>query len=84
MKIEVGDTDDGSLDGAYCPQCNREEDDDGGIIEVDMEEPFQYYNYFCNAGCGFKVYVRIQHIIEEIELGETADEDMVVKKYSSF
>ena len=44
MKIEVGDTDDGSLDGAYCPQCNREEDDDGGIIEVDMEEPFQYYH----------------------------------------
>ena len=40
MKIEVGDTDDGSLDGACCPQCNREEDDDGGIIEVDMEEPF--------------------------------------------
>ena len=38
-----------------------EEDDDGGIIEVDMEEPFQYYHYFCNAGCGFKVYDGIQH-----------------------
>lgn len=68
-KLKVGDIDDGSLEGAYCPECNPEEDGDGGIIEVDMEEPFKYYHYFCNAGCGFKVYIRIQHVIEAIEGG---------------
>ena len=84
MKIEVGDTDDGSLDEAYCPQCNPTEDDDGGIMEVEMEEPHYRYHYFCNAGCGFKVWIRIKHIVEAIDLGETADVDFEVTKYSSF
>ena len=69
MKITVGDTDEG-MEGYHCPQCNKEEDDEGGILTVEPEE-IAVYHYFCDAGCGFKVFIRVSHIITSIETEDT-------------
>jgi|TARA_B100001094_G_scaffold321639_1_gene369675 hypothetical protein len=79
MRIQIGDSDDGHLEGAYCPQCNREEDGDGGIIDTEIIDA-EHYHYYCNAGCGFEVIIEIQHTIEKI----ITNDDIEVETFETF